>query len=54
MSYGIDARNIRRDRFARSKFAQHLRLIRDLTFSTLICYALVFGGVALIQNILGR
>ena len=54
MTYGIDPRNIRRQRFQSSGFAGHLRLIRDLTLSSLICIALVFGGVALIQNILGR
>jgi hypothetical protein len=53
MTYGIDVRNIRRDRFARSPLAGHLRVVRQLTYSTLICYVVVFAPVALIWAALG-
>ena len=53
MTYGIDPRKIRRQRFQSSGFAGHLRLIRDLTVSTLICYVVVFAPVALIWFLLG-
>ena len=53
MTYGIDPRNIRRQRFQSSGFAGHLRLIRHLTVSTLICYVVVFAPVALIWFALG-
>lgn len=45
--YGIDRRNIRRQRFARSKFAGHLRFARDVLAASLICYGLIFGTVGI-------
>jgi hypothetical protein len=53
MTYGIDVDNIRRDRFARSPLAGHLRALRELTYSTLICYAVVFAPVPIIWAALG-
>jgi len=53
MSFGIDPAHIRRDRFLRSPFATHLRMIGTLTLSTLICYVVVFAPVVVIWFLLG-
>ena len=47
-AFGIDARNLRRQRFSRSKFAGHLRTARDIAVCVLICDGLIFAVVGLI------
>ena len=56
-AYGIDARNLRRQRFAASTLARHLRFAREVALATLICYLLLFAGIGVIwflNSLIGR